>query len=69
MHDNALHDLALITMNGTRYVGTQTFLVHILQRSHEINISPTKEVPRLFLTKHYSRNKKIYKLQSSHIKM
>jgi hypothetical protein len=49
-----MHDLILIKMVVARFVGTGRFLVRIL--SYEINESPIKEDPRLFLTKHYSFN-------------
>ena len=34
--------------------------------SHEINVSPIKEVPRLFKKKHYSFNYIVSKLDNSH---
>ena len=53
IHDKALHDLTLIKINGNRYVGRGSFLINILKRPQEVNISPTEDVPPLFLTKHY----------------
>jgi len=44
-----MYQLTLTKMTVTCFMG---FLLHIL--SYKINISPTKGVPQLFLTKHYS---------------
>jgi len=49
-----LHDLILIKLTVAHFVGTGRFLIRIM--SHEVNESPIKEAPQLFLTKHYSFN-------------
>jgi hypothetical protein len=52
--ETALHYLTLIKNKCRWLCGYRTFLNYIFSRSDEINASPTKDVPRLFLAKHYS---------------
>jgi hypothetical protein len=61
MRNNTLHDLTLIKPTVPHFVGTGRFLIKYsnkfikeMQHStdHMKKIPPSKEVPRLFLTKH-----------------
>jgi hypothetical protein len=68
IRNNAWHIFTLIKLKVARFVGTGGFLIRY-SKSHvkkKKNISPVKEVPRLFLTKHYSFNLKISKIECSH---
>jgi hypothetical protein len=50
----------------TAFVSTGGFLIRHSNGHRKENTTPIKAVPRLFLTKHYSFNLKISKLQSNH---
>ena len=54
IRNNASHDLTLIKMNVSRFVGAESLLIKILYRSYEMKTSPIKEAAPLYLTQHYS---------------
>ena len=56
IRNNALHDLTLIKMTFSRFVGTENVLIRYSFRHTKLILLRIEQVLRVFLTKHYSLN-------------